>query len=214
MIKLRPLILLIVIFFLVQYQSAEGQTTAVEDSSASKDNPLISWGTRSISYTSNSRFRKNILVVSNIQFCLSISPAEEDDPFAPGGLDIEPLPSNQIPKDKPALVYFEIYNLKVDEENNAAYIVQYIVQKIPEGKKEKIDSKSDKDNVYSGPPKRDPRGYLSLENEIAAKNAQQVNYVEIDLSRLSRGKYEFLVIVSDLRSSQHSTGQRQIELVP
>ena len=159
-------------------------------------------------------FYKSILMVSNIQFCESIVPIETRSQYRRNDLAIISIPSNRFSKSNPVFIYFELYNLRLDDEENTSYRIQYVVQRSISDRNIKIEyTRKDKESLPQG-QMREPRGYLAIENQIAAKGSEQANYILMDMSRLDTGTYDFLIIVSDLMDSQHTVGQRQIELIP
>ncbi len=152
-------------------------------------------------------FNKSVLMVSNIRFCRERIAEDEEGPPELDGFGIIPLPDRNISKSRPAIVYYEIFNLQADSLENVQYRVQFVVQQsalnLSKGKKKRDDDAL-----------RSPEIFLSLEHQITSKQSHQINYTQVDLTHLEEGRYEFMIIVSDLNASQNAVGQVHFELMP
>jgi len=67
------------------------------------------------------------LAISDVIFASRIAPTTRPSPFNRGPLEVVPHPTRRYGKSESIPVYFEVYNLNVDEGNLASYEVEYEV---------------------------------------------------------------------------------------
>jgi hypothetical protein len=63
--------------------------------------------------------------LSEIQFASSVAETEENTKFVKGGMRVVPHPLHEYSIPSPIIFYFEIYNLRTDEEGIAQYRIEY-----------------------------------------------------------------------------------------
>jgi hypothetical protein len=75
------------------------------------------------------------LAISDILFAFIIKPVSQMTPFNRGALEVVPHPMHRYRKSSPIQVYFEVYNLKTDDQGLSRYNIEYRL--IPSAPKKK-----------------------------------------------------------------------------
>lgn len=155
-------------------------------------------------------FTGDSLMVSDIKLSYDLSQSQADDRFTRNGLRIIPYTHKRLNRGKPVHVYFEIYNLRPDPNNNVSCKVQYIVLKRSRNEEEEIRL-FDKDGKISDRPfALGPREFISLENEYKGTGSGQIVHNSIDMSSLEGEEFEFIVYVTDQVSQEYAHSRRTI----
>ena len=105
---------------------------------------------------------------------------------------ITPYPFFEVRKDKPFYVYFEIYNLTLNEAGQANYSVEYQVER--QSGKKNLGSLIASLNPFGG----NKKSSLTVQNTRQEFQKNVAEYVALDFSKLKKGNYILRVIVEDL----------------
>jgi len=150
------------------------------------------------------------LQISDIELAFSVLETDGQGDFVKNGLNVIPMSSRSFRNNQSAFVYFEIYNLKVDAFGQTRYRVDYTLRS----------------HEKRSAPSRILRGLGSAirvsekDQEIAisydqvGEKADEVAYVELDLSGTRTGGQLVRVSVTDLVSEQTSSREITFRIVP
>jgi len=156
-------------------------------------------------------FNSRRLMLSDIQLSSSIT--EELNPLnqsiVKNNLAITPYPFSRVMKSKPIHLYFEIYNLEMNEEDKTNYEVVYIVKTI----------KAER-NLWQKTIGGIPRLFSGKGKNIISTNVQRegdsdtaFEYISFDLSNLDRGLIELKVKITDLNNQNSAENAIEFTLV-
>ena len=108
------------------------------------------------------------------------------------GLWIRPTPLQKIRKEKPPYLYFEVYGLRQDNQGGTKYEIAYIVKEAADRGLSKLAGKIN--------PFDRSKTLIEL-TETRQGNAFRAHaYVQLDFSKLDRGRYDLYVQVKDRNS--------------
>ena len=150
------------------------------------------------------------LRMSDIELAFVIAPTEDQGEYVKQGLKVIPMSSRSFRRTQNAFVYFEIYDLKLDEFGQTRYRVEY-----------KIRSREKR-----SAPARIARGLGKLlrvsekdeEIEIAydqtGDRKNEVAYVELDLTKTHVGAQQVEVEVTDLVTDEKVSKEILFKIVP
>ena len=125
------------------------------------------------------------LAVSDVLFAQKIEPAERESPFNRGALEVVPHPLRRYRQGTPLPIYFEVYNLGLNEDGLSDYTVEYRI--LPHsGEKQRFWDRFDGGAVVAS-SKFKSSGYA----------ADEPLYVRIESGNIKPGTYDFLVTVKD-----------------
>jgi GWxTD domain-containing protein len=125
------------------------------------------------------------LAVSDVLFAQRIEPVQTVSPFARGALEVVPHPIRRYAVGSPVSLYFEMYNLGLDEDGRSNYEVQYRVVPHTGEKRRFIDRFNGSETVVSSSFKG------------AGYNANEPFHLAIKTENMKPGVYDFLVTVKD-----------------
>lgn len=126
------------------------------------------------------------LSISDILFATRIAPAKGLSPFARGAVEVIPHPVRRYRQGNSLPVYFEVYNLGIDESGLSEYEIEYRIIPHSTGRKRIWDRFHDAPTVVSSRFKGS--GY----------NADEPLHMTIDTRNLKPASYDFLVSVKDI----------------
>jgi tetratricopeptide (TPR) repeat protein len=134
--------------------------------------------------------------LSDIQVASFIEPSDLSSEFVKNGLLVIPNPAANFTRDKPIYLYFELYNIILNQAGNAFIIVDYTLTSIEEKKKKTLF------NLFGlfGTPKTSS---ISIQNERNYSTDSAVEYLALDVSSIPSGSYTLSVRVTD--ASEGST---------
>jgi GWxTD domain-containing protein len=131
-----------------------------------------------------SNFRYD-LAISDILFASKIAPAERQSPFNRGALEVVPHPIRRYLKDEVVPVYFEIYNLELDDAGVSQYTVEYRI--VPHSPR-----KAAFWDVYDS-----EAPIVSSRFESSSYGATDQQYVSVDTDNLWEGAFDLLITIRD-----------------
>jgi GWxTD domain-containing protein len=125
------------------------------------------------------------LAVSDVLFAQRIAPVETTSPFARGALEVIPHPIRRYAVGAPVSVYFEVYNLGLDQGGTTDYEVEYRVVPHSSEKRGVLDRFRQETTVFASSFKGS--GYA----------ANQPLHLAIQSENLKPGLYDFMVRIKD-----------------
>jgi len=137
--------------------------------------------------------------LSEVQFATSIEQTERDVRFVKGGLRVIPHPHREYRIPSPIVFYFEIYNLRTDEEGIAGYRIEYRI--VPLEKRR------------WGPVLLDTPANVSSAFETSGYGSMQPQWLSIATNELWQGPFRLEVTVTDRRTLESSSRSATFSLV-
>jgi hypothetical protein len=128
--------------------------------------------------------------LSDIQVASFIEPSEISSEFVKNGLLVIPNPAGSFNRDKPVYLYFELYNLIMNESGNSYITIDYTLT-AKERKKKKtlfnLFGLLGKAKIHS----------ISIQNEQSYSADFAAEYLALDVSNIPSGSYTLSVRVTD-----------------
>ncbi|MFQ5706446.1 MAG: GWxTD domain-containing protein [bacterium] len=142
------------------------------------------------------------LNMSDLELAYQVEDSEANSPFNNHGLTIMPNPAKEFVLAAPMVLYFEIYNLRKDQDGETSYEIEteMIQLKKKRGGLKKIFKFSS-----DGQKK-----LISIKDRRSGRKTDAVEYTSFDVSRLEAGEYELSVKVRDLNAE--SSVEKSIDL--
>ena len=135
------------------------------------------------------------LQISDLELAWRIAAEKSAGRFDKGDLQVIPMPSRTYRKGQSVFVYYEIYNMKKDEFGQTNYNVSYTITS--------SDAPQQVSNISRlfrwGTGKREE---LAVSYEQLGDDAQEVEYVELDLAEQVPGRYSLKVTINDRNSGE------------
>lgn len=126
--------------------------------------------------------------ISDILFCSKIEPAQRQSPFNRGALEVVPHPRRTYVVSETVPIYFELYNLDVDEHGQSFYHVEYwLVPRAPERSRSRSES-------------ADAETYAVSRFEASGYGPDVPVDISIGTENLWAGDFEFHVRLTDQRT--------------
>jgi hypothetical protein len=124
-------------------------------------------------------------------------------------LSIMPYPFSRVMNTKPLHLYFEVYNLKLNEENKANYEVSYILKTIRAERNFWQKTVGGIPRLFSNQDKN----IISTTVQREGDSATAFEYISFDLRNLARGLTELRVKVTDTNNNQSTENAIEFTLV-
>lgn len=156
-------------------------------------------------------FASNKLMISDIQLSLNIveSTHRANRSIIKNNLSILPYPFTRVMRSRPIHLYFEIYNLSLDDRHRSDYEVNYTLTTIqPE--------RSFWDRTFGGIARMfysRPGNQISTQVRREGESDNAFEYISFDLNNLSRGLVELKIRVTDLHNQQFAESAIQFTLI-
>jgi len=125
------------------------------------------------------------MAISDVVFCSKIAPAAQNSRFNRGALQVVPHPLRQYAVSESVPIYFELYNLDLDEDGLSSYLVEYWV----------IPKTARKWGLWYMREEQDV--YAASRFESSAYGSDVPLNISIDTDNLWAGEFEFHVKVTD-----------------
>jgi len=187
-------------FFIRNLQSeSDMQKLYVSTHISDKNNPRVG-GHRFL--MNAPAFSQTSLSMSDLLFAYSVVPGPAKDHLNKHGLNIIPNPSRKYPRNEPAYLYFELYNLQVSDEQSR-YKIEQILKPVSSGKG-LFDG-------FFGLFSRQGKT-ISISKIHQGASAVSYEYSAFDFSSLNAGEYEIIIRVTDLNSDEETEAKGEIEL--
>ncbi len=146
-------------------------------------------------------FSQNQLEISDIQPATDIVAATSGRFVKPGALlRVVPYPAQNIVKKYPLGIYFEIYNLKLDN-GSASYDISYTL------------TRKDKPNFFRRIFGSSKSSQVTSKTHKTASSATQYESIFLDISELGDGEAELQIEVSDLHSGEKKLAQQVLYII-
>ncbi|MDE2847617.1 MAG: tetratricopeptide repeat protein [Gemmatimonadota bacterium] len=126
------------------------------------------------------------LLISDLKLSTAITPAESSGPFVRRGLNVVPNPGRMYPRGHLVYVYYEVYNLKMDEGGRTSYETLYEIT--PKGMPAFR-------NRRARPP-GDMQTVMSF-FEGAGHAEEEAEFTALDTTDLEAGEYVLTVTLTD-----------------
>ncbi len=129
------------------------------------------------------------LLISDLKLATLIAPSGVQGPFVRKGLNITPNPGRLYIRGSPVYVYYEIYNLGLDEEKRTEYEILYEIRPL-----ERNETRS-----WSARRQRDMQAVMMA---FAGEgfSTEDHEYTSLDTSGLPAGEYVLTVTFTDLNA--------------
>ncbi len=141
------------------------------------------------------------LALSDILFAQKIATTSELSPFARGALEVVPHPIRRYAVGNPVPVYFEVYELGLDERGLSEYEVEYRVVPHSDDKKSLFDRFGGGETAVGS--RFDGSGY----------NSTEPLHITIKSENLKPGLYDFIVRVEDILAQSETFRQATFRIV-
>ena len=135
------------------------------------------------------------LRVSGVVMAREVGPAKGEGRFVKGGLRVIPRPSRAFGKGQGVHVYFEVYNLRRDEQGRTRFRVDYTVKGQKEGGS--IFSLAGLGRLVG---KREEGGMVTVSYDLGGTETRDAVHTALDVSGGGEGDYTLQVTVMDLNS--------------
>ena len=140
------------------------------------------------------------LRLSDIQLSASIRSAA-DGRFMKGDIDVTPNPSLAYLAAQPVYIYYEMYNLKMDDFGVVRYRVSYQV--------ESIDRRPIAARILGGLGKllggSEERESITVDYEHIGHRSDDSGYLELDMTNSDPGSYRLTINLTDMFSGQSAS---------
>jgi GWxTD domain-containing protein len=149
-----------------------------------------------------SAFPEKALGLSDLQLSPMIQEAAMPRRFAKNGYVVVPLPNLAIEKNKPLFVYFEIYNLALNNAGETSYQIDYRVS-VPKSKRGlfgKLAGKEDEPGI-------------ALSSNRQGNSSNPIEHVELNLEKFASENLELEIAVTDLLSKQKVSSKLPFKIV-
>ena len=149
-------------------------------------------------------FQSDSLQLSDIEMATKIEPSSNADQFYKDGLRVVPYIFNKFNINVPLHLYYEIYNLQIDNEGATNYQIDYKITSLKRNENmfkklfRSIFGKSGQQSITS-----------SYTREGNSKNIKE--YISIDIKNMPTGINELSVIVKDLATNKSCSSTKQLD---
>ncbi len=126
------------------------------------------------------------LLISDLKLSTVITPAASSGPFVRRGLDVVPNPGRLYPRGHLVYVYYEAYNLKLDEDGRTSYETLYEItpKGMPTLRNRRARIPGDMQTVMSF-------------FEGAGHEEEEAEFTALDTTDLEAGEYVLTVTLTD-----------------
>lgn len=128
------------------------------------------------------------LALSDILFARSVNPAESSSIFVRGPLEVVPHPLRAYSRSFPIPIYFEIYNLGLDERGVSSYTLEYKI--VPHTK----EKKAFWERFEEATP------IVSSKFQASGQGTDETQYLFIHTENLVKGAFDLLITLTDDRT--------------
>ncbi len=135
-------------------------------------------------------FSRNNLQISDLILAYEVHPTVTDSVLAHHGFQIIPNPSKTFSRKEPVYVYYEIYNLTLDENGRTSFDIENEIKQLK--KKKKILG------LFGG----GKRQSVAIKVSRTGKDASVQEFVIFDVKKMDPGKHLLTVKVKDKNTGQ------------
>lgn len=156
-------------------------------------------------------FSSDSLMISDIQLSSDIS--ESSDNLNPTimkrDLKIMPYPFSRVMKAKPIHLYFEIYNLTLDQENKSSFVIDYTLKTLKATRSFWQKTFGSIPNIFS----RQEKNMITTTIQREGNQDTAFEYISFDLRNLDAGVTELQIEITDLNRQQKVKSSTEFTLV-
>jgi len=152
------------------------------------------------------RYDHQTLAISSLVLANKLYSDEGEDRFLRGDLVVVPRLGRLFQFSQPILVYYEIYNLTLDEWGGTWYQTEYTITRRPEKKGLLLRALSALASPFSSKKKWES---VSSTTENRGASATEIGQLELDMSSAMLGEYLLTLTVTDMNSGQRA--EREVE---
>lgn len=154
---------------------------------------------------SNKGYGDDKLAMSSIQLAKTIEPSQKQSPFQKNGLHVVPQPNLIFHRQDQVFVYFELYNLAVNEGGTLDFSINYALQLL----------KKSRQNVFSKVFSLFSGAKPQVTNTVPrfAEKRTSVEYLALDMSKVESGTYELEVTATMSLSKEQVSKKIQFTLL-
>jgi hypothetical protein len=131
------------------------------------------------------------LLISDLKLATSVRPSSVQGPFVRNRLNITPNPGRLYVRGRPVYVYYEIYNLGLDQDRKSSYEINYEIT--PADREEPL--------AWSARRQEDMQTVM-MTFAGEGYSAEDREYTALDTSDLPAGEYVLSVTLKDQHSGQ------------
>ncbi len=149
------------------------------------------------------------LSISDIQFASSISDSNmvKNYKFRKRNISVIPYPFYSMNKNKKIYVYFEVYNLKLDNSSQTEYEVAYLIRNKDKSFSDKLFESITARNISSDE-------HTIVSSYPAKGNTRDTNeYIQFDFSTLKTGEYILGIRIQDKVSGEKTFITKEFEII-
>lgn len=147
-------------------------------------------------------FSSSDLMLSDIQLSSSIAPATQPGKFVKNNLKVIPYPYTVIQRKRPLYIYFEIYNLKYDQDGQTNYTVTHT-----------LDMLEQKRGFFARLFGGGKKAGISTSYQQVKRDSEIPEYISLDLSKLPAGMTRLTVAVMDNVSGETTSQEIKLQLL-
>ena len=114
-----------------------------------------------------------------------------------GGVEVISLPSRTYKTGQPVVIYYEVYDLKIDDFGQTKYRVDYRITP-QEGKLSGVQVLRALGRLLG----IEEKAVVTISYERTGTGSDEYNYLEIDPGESKPGRYEIAVTITDLNGEQ------------
>lgn len=155
-------------------------------------------------------FNSDALMLSDIQLSSGISAEtkESNATFVKNELAVTPYTFSRVMKSRPIHVYFEIYNLAMDQDGNSNFEIAYTVKTIEPHRNFWQKTVGSIPRLFAGKDKN----IVTTSSIRIGDSRDAVEYIAFDLKNLDNGVTELKIHVTDKVTNQYVEDIRQFTL--
>ena len=144
-------------------------------------------------------FNKQELDISDVMLAMDMSGADEEGLFTKDGINIYPHPAKQFNRNIPLYVYFEIYNLRLNNRGRSRFEVSTIVT-------DYIEDKTGLSNIFAKAASilglKKVKGLIESKYPYDGTSTIEKLHFGIDTAKLNPGLYTLIIEVKDKYSGK------------
>ncbi len=149
------------------------------------------------------------LMLSGLQLSTNIESQGENtnETFTKNGLKIVPYTFTRVTRSKPIFIYFEIYNLTLDEQGLTNFEVTYSVETTKPERNLWQKTFGSIGRIFSGKKKN----VITTSAKRAGDSGDSFEYIAFDLKNMENGETDLRIEINDLNSQQ--VAEASIEMI-
>ncbi|MEE9169089.1 MAG: hypothetical protein V3U73_04950, partial [bacterium] len=155
------------------------------------------------------RFDPDSLQLSDLELASKVETAQKKGRFYKHGLYVLPYTFSKLPRDIPATIYYEIYNLKKDMAGGTKYTVDYKVTAFRREAKGLNKLFRSIGKLFGGGKEQS----VTASYERQGSSSDEKEYISLDIQKMPPGLVELSVTITDHLSNQAQTSVLSLEII-